>query len=217
MNTLLAFLATYGLAAIFLVTLAARVGIPIPAAPMLVAAGALRGPAELSLLAVAAASILANLAGDAVWFAAGRLWGERVMRLMCRVSLSPDHCMHQSAHLIVHWGGSSLIAAKFVPGVSVVAAPMAGALGMSWVRFAVYGLVSGGVWTLVFLGLGYACATHVEKGLSMVAGEGILGGAVFALLLLGFLGYRWLRRRARLRGSAPVRLRTWRRVHRQVD
>ena len=80
-------------------------------------------------------SIVANVAGDGIWFVAGRRHGHRVMKLLCRISLSPDSCVRQSESLIVRWGGNSLIAAKFLPGVSVVAAPMAGALGMSWTRF----------------------------------------------------------------------------------
>src|SRR4030095_14792701 len=73
-DELLAVLSAHALAAIFLVTLAARGGAQDPAAPLLVAAGALGCSAQAPLGALAAASILANLAGDAVWFVAGKLW-----------------------------------------------------------------------------------------------------------------------------------------------
>ena len=80
-----------------------------------------------SLVMAFVVAVIANVLGDAVWFWAGRLYGGRVMGLLCRFSLSPDSCVRQSESLIARWGGSSLVAAKFVPGVSVVAAPMAGA------------------------------------------------------------------------------------------
>ena len=193
---LLAFLSAHGLAAIFVVTLAARVGVPVPAAPLLVIAGALGEAAHLRLVSVAAVAIVANLLGDAVWFAAGRLWGHRVLRIVCRVSLSPDSCVRQSEDLILSWGGISLVAAKFVPGVSVVAAPMAGALAMPWLRFIAYGVLAGSAWTLVFLGAGALFGADVERLLALLAGGGMLGGALLAVLLVAFVGYRWHRRRA---------------------
>lgn len=193
---LLAFLSAHGLAAVFLVTFAARVGVPVPAAPLLVVAGALGSSGQMSLSLVTLVSLLANLAGDTVWFAAGRLWGHRVLRVVCRVSLSADSCVRQSEELILRWGGSSLVAAKFVPGVSAVAAPMAGALGMAWLRFIVFGLLSGAFWTLLFLAIGVVFAAHVERVLDVLAGAGLLGGAVLAAALVAFLAYRWHRRRA---------------------
>jgi membrane protein DedA with SNARE-associated domain/rhodanese-related sulfurtransferase len=204
---LLAFLSAHALTAIFLVTFAARVGAPVPAAPLLVAAGALGHSAQVPLGSLAAASILANLAGDAVWFVAGKHWGHRVLRVVCRVSLSPDSCVQQSENLILRWGGPSLIAAKFVPGVSIVAAPMAGALGMSWPRFIGYALLAGAAWTLVFLGAGVVFDTSVERVLDVLAGGGVLGGAVLASVLVAFGGYRWHRRRAFRRAVNVPRIR----------
>jgi len=196
MNDLVAFLTTHGLWAIFFITLAARIGAPVPAAPLLILAGALGESAQLPLWAVAGVSVLANLGGDAVWFVAGRRWGYRVLRFICRVSLSPDSCVGQSETLILRWGGPALVAAKFVPGVSVVAAPMAGALEMSWTRFIVYVMLGGAAWTLLFLGLGVVFSASIEKVLEALAASGGL-----ALLLLGvalgiFVAWRWWRRRA---------------------
>src|SRR6267142_6693518 len=105
-------------------------------------------------VATLGSSIVANVAGDGIWFVAGRRHGHRVMKLLCRISLSPDSCVRQSESLIVRWGGNSLIAAKFLPGVSVVAAPMAGALGMSWTRFLSFEVAAAAIWTMVFLALG---------------------------------------------------------------
>ena len=67
------------------VTAAARIGLPAPAAPLLMATGALAAAGHLSLPCLAvlvALSVLANLLGDGVWFWAGRRHGARVMRLV---------------------------------------------------------------------------------------------------------------------------------------
>ena len=140
--------------------------------------------------------MLANIAGDAAWFWGGRRHGHRVMRLLCRVSLSPDSCVRQSESLITRWGGSSLIAAKFVPGVSVVAAPMAGALAMTWRRFLAFELVGAALWTSVFLGLGLLFSQQIQRILDVMAGAG--AGALVALLLViaALLALRYWRRRS---------------------
>jgi membrane protein DedA with SNARE-associated domain/rhodanese-related sulfurtransferase len=196
MDSLLSLYSDHGLSAIFLVTLAARIGAPFPAAPLLVVAGALGRSAQPSIGVVAVASILANLAGDAVWFGAGRVGGTRVLRILCRVSMSPDVCVRQSEDLIARWGGASLVAAKFVPGVSVVAAPMAGALGMRWPPFIAYAILAGAIWTLLFLGIGAMFEGSMERVLDMLANGGLYGGALLACLLTAFVAYRWQRRRS---------------------
>lgn len=206
MKELLSLLTAHGLSAVFVVTLAARIGVPVPAAPLVVLAGALGQAGDLSLGAAAAVSILANVAGDAVWFGAGRSGGYRVLRLLCRISLSPDSCVAQSESLIERWGGLSLVAAKFVPGVSVVAAPMAGALGMPWLRFIGYGVLAAAAWTLVFLGAGMLFSDNIQRVLDVLEQGGLLAGVLLAGFVAAFVAYRWWRRRAVRRALAVPRI-----------
>ena len=110
MRELIAFTTVHGLSAVFFITLAARIGVPLPAAPLLVVVGGLAAAGQIFLPAVLLLSIIANVLGDGAWFYGGRAYGPRVMRLLCRVSLSPDSCVRQSEALISRWGGSSLIA-----------------------------------------------------------------------------------------------------------
>jgi membrane protein DedA with SNARE-associated domain/rhodanese-related sulfurtransferase len=180
MHDPLALLIEHGLLLVFLVTFAARLGAPVPAAPMMVVAGAMVVADQLSWPAAMLLSILANLLGDGAWFWAGRHHGRRVLRLLCRISISPDSCVRQSESFLGRWGGASLIAAKFVPGISVVAPPMAGALGMSTFRFVGYETLAATIWTGIMLGM----------------------GALFAVLVLvaaGYVGFRYWRRRKFLR------------------
>src|SRR6185369_14277282 len=136
---------------------------------------------QFSIATAFAAAIVANVAGDAAWFAAGRRHGHRMMRLLCRISLSPDSCVRQSETLIARWGGRSLIAAKFVPGVSVVAAPMAGALAMRWRTFGFFALLSGALWSALYLGLGWLFRREIRRILDVLAG---MGSAALAGLVL---------------------------------
>nr|WP_297530677.1 VTT domain-containing protein [uncultured Roseateles sp.] len=188
---------------VFLVTLAARIGAPVPAAPLLVVAGGLAAAGRLSAVSLVVAAVLANVLGDAIWFIAGRSYGHRVLRLLCRVSLSPDVCVRQSESLIARWGGSSLLAAKFLPGISVVAAPMAGALGMGWRRFIAYDAVAGLVWTACFLGLGLVFSDQIQDVLDFLSNAGMFAVAAIVAVLALLVGNRWRRRRqmAKLQGE----------------
>jgi len=192
---LIALLLQHGVLLVFLVTLAARAGAPFPAAPLLVVAGGLSAGGLLSSSGTVLASLLANLAGDALWFWGGQRFGHRVMRLLCRISLSPDSCVRQSESLITRWGGASLVAAKFVPGISVVAAPMAGALHMSWRRFLAYDVLAGLLWTGLFFGIGRVFSSQIEQILGVLANTGMYALGLLAVLLAAAVALRYWRRR----------------------
>ena len=198
MNTFIDLLLQHGVLIVFAVTLAARIGAPVPAAPLLVVAGGLSVGGQLSASAILASALVANVVGDAVWFVSGRLHGQRIMRLLCRISLSPDSCVRQSEALIVRWGGVSLVAAKFVPGVSVVAAPMAGALAMPWRTFLAFEVVAAGLWSIVFLALGLAFHDQIQQVLDAMARIGTAAFVGLLLLVLGALAARRYRRRQRV-------------------
>ncbi len=195
MRDLIPLLIAHGALVVFVITLAARIGAPVPAAPLLVVAGGVSMAGQMSLAVCLVASVLANLLGDAVWYQAGRWRGHRVMKLLCRISLSPDTCVRQSEGILSRWGGSSLIAAKFLPGVSVVAAPMAGALGMSWRRFLAYDLGAALIWTLVFLMVGVLFAGQIVAVLDVMTEFGTIAAVAIVIALATMIIWRYLRRR----------------------
>lgn len=191
---------------IFGVSFAARIGLPVPAAPVLVVAGALVAMGQVWLPGALLAAVLGNLLGDGAWFYAGRRFGFRFMRLLCRVSLSPSSCVQRSESLITRWGGLSLLAAKFVPGVSVVAPPMAGALGMSSLRFLLFEVGAALVWAGVFLCLGYVFRDSVQSVLNSLADAGSLATVVLLVIVLFMLVVRYWRRRRVIRLTRMPRI-----------
>ncbi len=206
MNDFIALLMSHGVAVVFGATLAARLGAPVPAVPFLIVAGALSVGGQLSFAGAVAAALAGNLIGDATWFLAGRRWGLRVLRLLCRISLSADSCVQRSESILGRWGGVSLILAKFVPGVSVVAPPMAGALHMSNTRFLAYETVAALIWTLAFLLLGRVFHAAIADVLALLAKVGLAATAVVVLVLVTLLGWRYRLRRASLRGEDVGRI-----------
>ena len=206
MQTLLPLVIAYGTWLVFVATLAARIGLPVPAAPFLVVAGALAAGGQLSWPLVLAASIVANVLGDGLWFWAGRRWGYRVLALLCRISISPDSCVRQSEAFILRWGGSSLLAAKFVPGVSVVAPPMAGALGMTLVAFLGFETLAATIWAGLLMALGWVFAGQIQQVLDALVTIGVAAAEGLVVLAATYLALRWWRRRAFLRDSAMPRV-----------
>jgi membrane protein DedA with SNARE-associated domain len=167
MAQLMSLLVQNAILVVFIASFAARLGLPVPAAAVLVVTGALLAAGDVSVIGVVLAAVIANLLGDGAWFYAGRRFGYRFMRLLCRISLSPDSCVRRGESLISDWGGMSLVAAKFVPGVSVVAPPMAGALGMSVRRFISFDIGAALVWTGLFLGLGWLFRNQIQDVLAV--------------------------------------------------
>lgn len=198
--------AHHGAALVFIATLASRLGAPIPAVPFVVVAGGLAAHGAVSLPLVVGVAALASLLGDAAWFAAGRRYGYRVLRMLCRISLSPDSCVRQSETLIGRWGGGALIASKFLPGLSVVAAPMAGALGMGRRRFIAFEVLASALWATTFAGLGLAFGADIARLLDLVSQLGVGGAAVVIAAVAVYLGVRYARRRASLRDQQIGRI-----------
>lgn len=129
---------------VFLNVLAQQGGLPVPAVPTLLLAGSL-ALSSGQLAAMLAAAILASVLADALWYLAGRSFGYRVLAGLCRLSINPASCVSQTESRFVRWGLGSLVVAKFVPGFSTVAPPIAGALRMSLPGFV---LASAAGWVL---------------------------------------------------------------------
>ena len=183
MQELFSLVAQYGLWLVFGLVLLERIGLPVPALPIMIIAGALVAEGRLALWPVVVVALLACLAGDLLWYAAGRRFGARVLRLLCRVSLSPDACVKQSETRFERWGGPLLVVAKFVPGLATMAAPVAGAIQVRAATFLFFSGIGSLVWIAVGMGLGYVFHAELEglfarlEGMGGVA-VGLVGGAL---------------------------------------
>ncbi|WP_349657484.1 DedA family protein/thiosulfate sulfurtransferase GlpE [Xanthomonas sp. 10-10] len=201
----------YGLALVFANVLALSLGLPVPALPTLVLVGAgyaLRGGSEAWLAGLAAwgVSVLASLLGDLAWYLAGRRFGNRTLQSLCRLSLSRDTCMKQTERFFSRWGVRVLAVAKFVPGLSMVSVPMAGAMRVRPGAFLRYDAFGASLWALVGLGLGAMFANQVQDVLAFLSGLGSGAVVVLAALLACYVGWRWWRRHTLLRSLERARI-----------
>lgn len=203
MSQLVHLIQTYGVLIVFGTVLLEQIGLPIPAMPMLIVAGALAAGGEISWVAVLAASVVACLISDYFWFKAGRFYGKRVLRLLCKISLSPDYCVSQTEDKFRRWGPKSLVVAKFVPGFNTVAPPLAGAMGATTAEFLGYSVTGALLWSGVGIGAGMLFKDGIEDVLSALETMGGVALAGLLVLLAAFILYKYVERR-RFRQSLPI-------------
>ena len=183
-----------GLTVIFLNVLCDQLGLPVPAVPTLVIAGAMAADGRLPAGAVFGLALAACLIGDCAWYVAGRYFGGRVMHLLCRVSLTPESCVNQTQTSFERWGSKVLIVAKFIPGLGLVAPPLAGATRMGFARFMSYSTLGGALWVGASLLGGVLLRPQIERLLPRVAGLGGAAVTLILVLLAAYIAYKWWER-----------------------
>lgn len=188
-------IAQHGLSLVFANVLIEQIGFPLPAIPTLVIAGALAMDGRISAWATFGAAFVACTIGDALWYLAGRLYGRRVMRLLCRISLSPDSCVRQTENHFERWGGAVLVLAKFIPGLSGIAPPLAGATRLPWPTFLLLNSLGVVIWAGVAIGAGMLFHDEIERLIARVEGLGSWALAMIVALLAGYIAFKWWQRR----------------------
>lgn len=187
-------------------TLLHELGVPVPMLPTAMLAGASAAAQGDSPLSLIAAVVAGTLLGNAVWFQAGRLRGASVLKLLCRMSLSPDTCVARTEDTFTRWGWSSLVIGRFIPGVSLIAPPLAGALGMSWWRFLVLTAAGAAVWGVVAVGAGMVLAHQIGDVVALLSRYGWHAAAIAGAMLLGYVVWRWYVRAATKRATDVPRI-----------
>lgn len=200
----------FGVWLVFVNVLALSLGLPVPALPTLILVGAgimlHADPAWPALLGVLAVSVSASLLGDVAWYLAGRRYGTRTLQSLCKLSLSRDTCMKQTERFYGRFGIRVLAVAKFVPGLSMVSVPLAGAMQASLPRFLRYDGLGAALWAGLGLGLGALFSAQVETVIDLLSQ---LGTGAFVVLLSGLTLYvlwRWWRRRTLLKSLEAARI-----------
>lgn len=181
-----------------------QIGAPIPAVPTLIVAGALTRDGKLSSTNVMIGALVASLLADWIWFLLGRRYGYRILRLLCRISLSPDSCVRDTESNFERWGMKSLLVAKFIPGFSTIAPPLAGVTGHSSVEFLLYDAGGAFLWAGAAVASGRVFHHAIDQILSRLERLGGWGGVFVGAALALWVLMKW-RQRARfikqLRGS----------------
>jgi membrane protein DedA with SNARE-associated domain len=185
----------YGFALVFANVLLQQIGLPIPALPTLVVAGALAADGKTSALTLFGAAFIACAISDAFWYTAGRLRGARVLQFLCRMSLSPDSCVRRTEYRFDQWGWITLILAKFIPGGSMIVPPLAGTMRLSWWSFALLDGLGAAIWVGVAIGAGVLFHSEISHLIGNLREFETIAMGFVGVSLAGYIGARWLQRR----------------------
>jgi membrane protein DedA with SNARE-associated domain len=185
---------TSNLAVIWSVSFLESLGIPIPALPVLLLAGSFSAEYGTRAAPLVAASACGFWAGDLMWYALGWIQGRRVLGLLCRLSLNPDACVGRAERRFRRRPAVTVAAAKFVPGLSLMVAPLAGILRMPLIEFAAIDGASATIWSAaaVMTGVVYGKRVLPHVAQAQRAIEVLAGGALLAFVLWKIYERRWL-------------------------
>jgi membrane protein DedA with SNARE-associated domain/rhodanese-related sulfurtransferase len=185
----------YGLSLVFFNVLIEQAGAPLPAYPALIITGAFAVRGDYPVAALLATAVLAALIADLAWYFAGKRYGYRVLKTLCRVSLSPDTCVRQTESIFSRWGASSLLVAKFVPGFASVATALAGVVGTRLLVFVIFDGLGAMLWAGSAILLGGIFHDAVGDIVDALDSLGKWGLVVIATLFALFILSKWWQRR----------------------
>jgi membrane protein DedA with SNARE-associated domain/rhodanese-related sulfurtransferase len=199
-------LITYGYLLVFAWVLVEQLGIPLPATPILLAAGALSAEGKISFPLALLAALAGSLASDSAWFLIGRKYGHHVLRILCKLSMEPTICVRRTQDSFGRRRQVTLMIAKFVPGLATLAPPVAGQNGMSYAEFLFFDAIGATAWTGALLAVGRLFGDALKRDPSLLNWAGRFSGALLVIGIAAFVLARVLRRRMVLKGLVSARL-----------
>jgi len=200
------FLTRNGLLLVFTIVFVEQLGLPIPALPVLLAAGALAAAGKFNLVLGIFATIGACLAADALWFYIGRFRGIQVLGFLCRISLEPDSCVRRTENAFARYGLRGIVLAKFVPGMSTIAPPLAGMAGVPIGKFLLLDGLGALLYAVSLLWLGYLFSNQIERVSSAISH---IGGSALSFVIgisALYIAYKYWQRWRLLRELRMARI-----------
>lgn len=174
-------ISTWGGGVVFLNVLLTRLGIPIPAVPVLLFAGSAIANGTLSFWHVLPVAIAGALIGDGIWFTAGRVYGQRLITSLSRRSMTVGTHVRTARSMFERYGAPIVSVSKFIPGLAIATPPLMGTTQIDPRIFAAWDTLGSALWATFWL-LGGAV---FEKQLGLFVLEVRSHGATVIDLVLG--------------------------------
>jgi membrane protein DedA with SNARE-associated domain/rhodanese-related sulfurtransferase len=200
------FLINHGLVLVFAVVFVEQMGLPIPAMPWLLAAGALSAAGKFNLITGIGLTVLACVLADTFWFYLGRWRGVQVLDWLCRISLEPDSCIRRTRNLFTRFGLRALLVAKFVPGFGGVVRPLAGMAGINTSQFILMDAIGSLAYGVCGIGLGFLFSSQIGQIVTAITHLGSGALALLVGLALPYIAYKYWQRRRLLRNLRATRI-----------
>lgn len=172
-----------------------QAGLPVPSVPLMLAAGTMSAAHKVHLALLLLLILLACLVADSMWYWLGRRFGGRVLDVLCKMSLEASTCVHRAQGSITRRGGITLLFAKFIPGVSTIAAPIAGQSGMAFPEFVAYDMTGTLIWAAAWLFAGRFFGDIARRSSEFFATLTRSAAGLVLLMIVGIIVYRYVQRR----------------------
>src|SRR5712664_3789518 len=182
------YMLAYGYWAVFFGVMLENAGVPVPGETILLIAGyfASTGEFHLGLVMLIAAS--GAVVGDNIGFAIGHHFGRNVLLRVGRFFfLTPKRFAHMENYFASH-GNKTILVARFITGLRVFAALLAGASKMRWRVFAVYNVAGAVLWSVVITTLGYLFGQSLPLLVKWVGRTGTI--LLVAAIVIGVVTWR---------------------------
>jgi membrane protein DedA with SNARE-associated domain len=206
MNDTIQFVARHGYLLLFFWLLAEQAALPIPSLPLLLVSGALARTGQLKLSSVIIYALAACLIADNVWFQLGRRYSSKAVQFICKMSLEPDSCVRRTENVFIKYGLRTLLLSKFIPGLNVVAAPLAGGSGANFARFLLFDSFGALIWIVSYVFAGYVFSGQLE----LAVGYAIRMGSGFVIIatciFTAWIAWKLLQRRRFVRSVNVARI-----------
>ncbi|HEY2547104.1 MAG TPA: VTT domain-containing protein [Candidatus Acidoferrum sp.] len=206
MHRTIEFLLHHGYVVLLAWVFAEQCGVPVPSLPLLLAAGALAGSHQLNIFPSLFIVAFAAVCADSLWYQLGHRKGIKVLQFLCKISIEPDSCVRRTEGVFSKQGARSLIFAKFLPGLSTVAPPLAGIFHMRARRFLLFDAIGSLLWGGTFLGIGYIFSGQIERIAERAASLGGWLGVILVGLLASYLSYKFIARKRFMRELRIARI-----------
>jgi membrane protein DedA with SNARE-associated domain/rhodanese-related sulfurtransferase len=206
MHSVLGLLSLHTYSILFGWVLIEQGGLPIPSVPLMIAAGTMSAAHKLHVAYAIPVILLACFISDSAWYFLGKTYGGRVLNVLCRFSLEAATCVERTHGTVGKRGAFTLLFAKFVPGLSTVAAPIAGQLQIPYLTFVLYDMAGSLLWCGAWLFAGRFFGDIAERSSHFFALLGHFGIALVLLMVVVLLFYRLNKRRQFLTQLRGLRL-----------
>jgi len=172
-----------------------QAGLPIPSIPLMLAAGTMSAAHKLHVAYALPIVMLACLLSDSMWYFLGKRYGSKVLDLLCRFSLEAATCVSRTQGTVTKRGAFTLLFAKFVPGLSTMAAPIVGQAKIPYPTFVLYDMAGTLIWASAWLFAGRFFGDVAKRSTDFFAALGHFAGLLVVLMVIAVLVYRVVKRR----------------------
>src|SRR5271169_295016 len=206
MSETLQFVVQHGYLLLFFWVLAEQAGLPIPATPLLLAAGALAGQHQLNFALIVLIAATGSLFADTFWYFFGKRKGPVVLNFLCKIALEPDSCVRRTESTFTRFGTQTLLICKFIPGLNTAAPALSATAGIALPQFLLFDWLGAILWASAFAGLGLLFSNQLDRVAQDVAQFGSWTLVLVVAAIVGFIASKYYQRRRFLKEVAGVRI-----------